>query len=182
MPVDKKQHTTSAPNPAANESSSPQELVQQTFHQHLREQIRGAIRVVMEEMMREKLTEFLRAEWGECSLERRGYRNGSYTRDVATSSGQIEDLKVSRDRASQFYTQLFDRSSRYEQQVAEGLTQMFVSGTGTHKVGEVAQTLMGIAPSASAVSRLNRALTEQFAAWRERPLHRLVQEEVFCAL
>lgn len=47
---------------------------------------------------------------------------------------------------------------------------MFVAGVSTHKVGEVAQTLMGVAPSASAVSRLNHSLTEQFEAWRERPL------------
>jgi hypothetical protein len=67
-------------------------------------------------------------------------------------------------------TQAFDRYSRYEQQVADGLTQMFVSGTSTHKVGEVAQTLLGVAPSASSVSRLNQTLTEQFEAWRERPL------------
>jgi transposase-like protein len=55
-------------------------------------------------------------------------------------------------------------------QVADGLTEMFVSGTSTHKVGEVAQTLMGVAPSASEVSRLNHTLTEQFEAWRVRPL------------
>jgi transposase-like protein len=47
---------------------------------------------------------------------------------------------------------------------------MFVSGVSTHKVGEVAQTLMGVAPSASTVSRLNQSLTEQYEAWRERPL------------
>lgn len=47
---------------------------------------------------------------------------------------------------------------------------MFVSGVSTQKVGEVAQTLTGAAPSASAVSRLNRTLTEQYEAWRERRL------------
>jgi transposase-like protein len=47
---------------------------------------------------------------------------------------------------------------------------MFVSGTSTHKVGEVAHTLLGVTPSASAVSRLNHTLTEQFEAWRCRPL------------
>ncbi len=51
-----------------------------------------------------------------------------------------------------------------------GLTEMFVSGTSTHKVGKVAEKLMGVAPSASAVSRLNQTLTEQFETWRERPL------------
>src|SRR2546423_6119427 len=47
---------------------------------------------------------------------------------------------------------------------------MFVAGTSTHKVGEVAQTLMGVAPSASTISRLNQTLTQQFDAWRERSL------------
>ena len=40
----------------------------------------------------------------------------------------------------------------------------------TRSVGEVAQTLLGVAPSASAISRLNQTLTQQFEAWRQRPL------------
>ncbi len=47
---------------------------------------------------------------------------------------------------------------------------MFVAGTSTHKVGEVAQTLLGVAPSASTISRLNQSLTQQYDTWRERPL------------
>ena len=75
-----------------------------------------------------------------------------------------------RDREGHFHSQVFERYNRYEPEVAEALTQMFVSGVGTHKVGEIAQTLTGVAPSASAVSRLNHTLTEQYEAWRERPL------------
>lgn len=170
MPVDRSEHTTLTPDPTTVESSSVQEIVQQAFHQHLRAEIRSAVQVVMEEVMREELTQFLGAQWGECGPERKGYRNGSYTRDLATSCGKIEDLQVPRDREGQFHTQIFDRYSRYEEQVAEGLTQMFVNGTSTHKVGEVAEKLMGVAPSASAVSRLNQTLTEQFEAWRSRKL------------
>jgi putative transposase len=100
----------------------------------------------------------------------KGYRNGTYTRDLATATGRIEDLKVPRDREGQFHTQAFERYSRYEPHIAEGLTQMFVAGTSTHKVGEVAQTLLGVAPSASTISRLNQSLGHQFDTWRERPL------------
>jgi putative transposase len=77
---------------------------------------------------------------------------------------------VPRDREGHFHSQVFDRSSRYEPHIVEGLTQMFVAGTSTHKVGEVAQTLMGVAPSASTISRLNQTLTQQFEAWRQHPL------------
>jgi len=170
MPEDKNAHPTSTgfPTTVAAPLSKPE--VQLTFHQHLREQIRSAVQTVMEEVMREELTQFLGVAWGECSASRRGYRNGTYTRDLATSSGQISDLHVPRDREGRFHTQACERYSRYEPQVAEGLTQMFVAGVSTEKVGEVAQTLMGVAPSASAVSRLNQTLTEQFEAWRERSL------------
>jgi putative transposase len=77
---------------------------------------------------------------------------------------------VPRDREGAFHSQVFERYNRYEPEVAEALTQMFVNGVSTQKVGEVTQTLMGVAPSASAVSRLNQTLTEQYEAWRERPL------------
>jgi transposase-like protein len=87
-----------------------------------------------------------------------------------TPTGRIEDLKVPRDRAGAFHTQVFERYSRYEPEVAEALTDMFVSGTSTQKVGKVAEKLLGVAPSASAVSWLNQALTEQYEAWRERQL------------
>jgi putative transposase len=170
MPVSKNKRTTSNTDPVGSEQASPVLPPQHTFHEHLRALTRNAVRVVIEEVMREELKQFLGAAWGESTPERKGYRNGSYTRDLATSSGPIEELAVPRDREGQFHTQIFERYQRYEPQVAEGLTQMFVAGVSTHDVGEVAQTLMGVAPSASAVSRLNQNLTEQFEAWRERSL------------
>ncbi len=170
MPASKNQSTTSKSHSVAAEQTAPPLPEQQTFHEHLRALTRDAVRVVIEEVMREELKQFLGAAWGECTPERKGYRNGTYTRDLATSSGPIEDLEVPRDREGAFHTQVFDRYRRYEPQVAEGLTQMFVAGVSTQKVGEVTQTLMGVAPSASAVSRLNQSLTQQFEVWRERPL------------
>jgi putative transposase len=170
MPVPKKERTTSNMDSQAGEQASLPIPDQQTFHEHLRALTRNAVRVVIEEVMREELKAFLGAAWGEHTPGRKGYRNGTYSRDLATSSGPIEELQVPRDREGRFQTQVFDRYSRYEPQVAEGLTQMFVAGVSTEKVGEVAQTLIGVAPSASSVSRLNQNLTQQFETWRERPL------------
>ncbi len=128
------------------------------------------MRVLIKAVMCEELEKCVGAEWGECTPERKGYRNGYYTPDLVTSTGRIEDLSVPRDREGQFQTQVFERYGRYEPEVAEALTEMFVSGTSTHKVGKVTEKLMGVAPIASAVSRLNQTLTEQYEAWRERRL------------
>jgi len=78
----------------------------------------------------------------------KGYRNGHYTRDLATSTGRIEDLKVPRDREGQFHTQAFERYSRYEPHIAEGRDgDVRVRHEHATSVGEVAQTLLGVARS-----------------------------------
>src|SRR6266700_1299161 len=169
MPVSKKKPTTLA-SEVTTQKSSPVLPEQEDFRQYLRRLAVSAIQVLIEQVMCEELEQCIGASWGECTPNRRGYRNGSYTRDLVTPTGRIEDLNVPRDREGEFHSQVFERYNRYEPEVAEALTQMFVSGTSTHKVGEVAATLMGVAPSASAVSRLTHTLTEQYERWRERPL------------
>jgi putative transposase len=170
MPVSKNKPTTLGASGSTPESSGPPLPEQEEFRQYLRRLAVSAVQVLIEHVMREELEQCIGASWGECTPTRRGYRNGSYTRDLVTPTGRIEDLNVPRDRAGAFQTQVFERYARYEPEVAEALTDMFVSGTSTHRVGQVAEKLLGVAPSASAVSRLNQTLTEQYEAWRERRL------------
>ena len=171
MPVyrQKKDTTSNTPGSTQEQTASPLPD-QQAFQQYLRDLARGAMRVVLEGVMREELDALIGVRWGESSPKRKGYRNGYYTRDLVTTTGRVEDVQVPRDREGQFQTQVFERFRSSEPQVAQGLTEMFVAGTSTHKVGEVAQSLMGVAPSASAISRLNQDLEQQFTAWRERSL------------
>ena len=165
MPVTSREtRTTPEPEGSTSEPSSPPLPSQQEFHLHLRALAQGVVRKVIEMVMIEELDAFIGAAWGECSPKRKGYRNGHYTRGLVTSTGRLEEINVPRDREGQFHTQAFERYSRYEPHIAEGLTQMFVAGTSTHKVGEVAQTLLGVTPSASTISRLNQTLTQQFEA------------------
>ncbi len=92
MPAHKKEHTTPETKHRPSESSIPSMPAPEDFHHYLRAQIRDATRIVMEEVMREELERFVGAAWGECTPERKGYRNGFYTRDLATTSGPIEEI------------------------------------------------------------------------------------------
>jgi putative transposase len=170
MPASKKKPITSTPETSTPETPSRVMPEQEDFRQHLRRLAVSAVQVLLEQTILEELEQCIGASWGECTPTRRGYRNGFYTRDLITATGRIEDLKVPRDREGEFHTQVFEHDNRYEPEVAEALTEMFVSGTSTPKVGKVAEKLMGVAPSASAVSRLNQSLTEQYETWRERAL------------
>ncbi len=140
MPVSKKKPTTSTSEGSTQQSPSPALPEQDEFRKSLRRLAVSAVQVLIEQVMREELEQCVGASWGEITPHRRGYRNSSSTRDLVTSTGRIEDLNVPRDREGVFHSQVFERYSRYEPEVAEALTQMFVSGTSTHKVGEVAQT------------------------------------------
>jgi putative transposase len=66
------------------------------FRQYLRRLAVSAVQVLIEQVMREELEQCIGASWGECTPHRRGYRNGYYSRDLLTSTGRIEDLKVPR--------------------------------------------------------------------------------------
>jgi putative transposase len=143
MPVSKKKPTTLSLDGSTPESPSNAMPEQEEFRQHLRCLAVSAVQVLIEQVMREELEQCIGASWGECTPHRRGYRNGSYTRDLVTPTGRIENLQVPRDREGAFHSQVFECYNRYEPEVAEGLTQMSVSGVSTHKVGEVAQTFAG---------------------------------------
>ena len=146
MPDPKNKPITSSPEGSTPESSSPIAPEQEEFRQHLRRLAVSAVQVLLEQVMREELEQCIGASWGECTPTRRGYRNGSYTRDLVTPTGRIEDLKVPRDRAGAFHTQVFERYGRYEPEVAEALTDMFVSGTSTKTSGQSRGKTAGSGP------------------------------------
>jgi putative transposase len=118
MPVSKKKRTTLQTALSKLEQSAPLLPEQQEFYQHLRTLAQSAVRTVVELVMREELDAFIGAAWGEYTPKRKGYRNGTSTRDLVTSTGRLENIKVPRDREGQFHTQAFERYSRYEPHIA----------------------------------------------------------------
>jgi putative transposase len=87
MPVPKKKRITGEKALSTSEPSSPLLSEQQAFHQHLRALAQSAVRTVLEVVMREELDAFIGAVWGECSPKRKGYRNGTYTRESFNRDG-----------------------------------------------------------------------------------------------
>jgi putative transposase len=88
MPVHRQKKDTT-PNVAGStpEQTAPLLPDQQTFRQYVRELARAGIRVVLEGVMREELDMLIGVGWGQSSPKRKGYRNGSYTRDLVTAGG-----------------------------------------------------------------------------------------------
>lgn len=152
------------------ESNTARPVVQVEFGQWLCSLVRQGVRVVIEEVMQDELTAVLEAQRHERSPRRKGQRNGRYTRDLVTPVGVIEDLRVPRDRAGQFATQVFERYARRQDSVTDLLQGMVIRGVSEGQVGELVEPLLGVAPSPSTLSRVVHGLEAECTQWRKRPL------------
>ena len=121
------------------------------------------------QLLQAEMTAHLGAGPSEQTEQRRGYRNGSYTRKLTTRVGTLE-LEVPRDRKGTFKTELFERYQRNEKALVLALMEMVVQGVSTRKVKKITNELCGRRFSRQTVSRLAQTLDEQVAAWAEREL------------
>lgn len=92
----------------------------------LGERIRAAVKAVLEEVIEEEMTEHLGARHREKTDTRTGERNGSYTRNLITPVGKIEQLRVPRDRDGTFTTQVFEEYHRATGEVEDAILEMWL--------------------------------------------------------
>lgn len=142
---------------------------QEQFAQYVREQLWMAVRITLVTILEEEVQAFIGARPYERTQQRRDQRNGHYTRDLDTTMGHIEDLPVPRTRQGH-QSQLFERYQRRRGEMDEAISEMFVKGVSSSRVGEVMETLTGTKPSASTVSRVFHSLEQEYEHWKSRPL------------
>jgi transposase-like protein len=76
------------------------------------ERIRSAVKAVLEEILDEEMAQHVGARHRERTEARSGERNGSYSRDLITPVGKIQQLRVPRDRDGTFTTAVFEEYQR----------------------------------------------------------------------
>lgn len=124
---------------------------------------------VLNQVLDAQVTEQLGAERYERTDERKGYRNGHYSRKMTTRVGGIT-LHVPRLRNGKFSTDMFTRYQRSEQALILSLMEMVVNGVSTRKVTQITEELCGTEFSKSTVSELCKRLDPIVTSWNTRPL------------
>jgi putative transposase len=147
----------------------PVEFSQDDFQAFVRAKMRDFVRLALTVVLEEEVTALLGAAPYERSPSRRDRRNGSYTRDLDTSVGHIDQLAVPRTRHGH-RTQVFERYRRRRPEVDQAIGEMFIRGLSTTGVGQVLEELNGTTPSASTVSRVFHTLEAEYQAWKQRAL------------
>lgn len=136
----------------------------------IRADIRQSVGQYLSEMMQVELTQFLGREPYERTGEPSNHRNGSYDRQFTLKGIGSVEVQVPRDRKGAFETQVIPRSKRYEDQLRQDLSLMFLTGISTRTLSMLSQRLIGRSVSATEVSNANQELIEAVEKWRNRDL------------
>jgi putative transposase len=132
---------------------------------------RERLRHVLEEALRTELGRHLGYEpYRRDPLIHTNYRNGSYRRDLETQFGVLRNIEVPRLRKGGYRFQVFERYQRRAPWVNQLITEMFIAGVSTRRVGRIMETLVGARVSASTVSEIATSLDAQARSWHAREL------------
>ena len=136
----------------------------------IRVDMRHSVGEYLSELMDMELTSFLGREPYERIEDDKNHRNGSYPRGFTLKGiGQV-NVNVPRDREGAFKTQIIPRSKRYEDELRQDLSMMFLTGVSTRTLSMMSDRLIGRSISATEVSNANKELIHEVERWRSRDL------------
>lgn len=135
----------------------------------LRRLFLGAVKIALEVALEEEMRKIVGAgKWARLG-DRRDVRNGTYMRRLMTSLGHLE-IDVPRSRENGSPTGVIGRYERRQAEIDDMITESYVGGVSTRKVGDVTEALLGKRVGRSTVSRVTKSLEEEVAAFQKAPL------------
>ena len=143
------------------------------------DRIRVATETLYQELIDAEASAFIGAAPFERTEERTTHRNGSRTRVLTTTAGEL-DLKIPKLRAGTFFPALLERRRRIDQALFAVVMEAYLHGVSTRKVDDLVKALgadTGI--SKSEVSRICAGLDTEVAHFRDRSLSALDFPYVF---
>ena len=151
------------------QSMTTQELVRRTLLEEHGDFLKEAVAIVAAQLMDAEITAQIGAAHGEVSSDRVTHRNGYRPREWETRVGEIE-LQIPRKRSGSYFPSFLEPRRRCEQAIVAVVMEAYVNGVSTRKVDRLVEQLGIHGMSKDRVSALCRALDDQVAVFRQRPL------------
>lgn len=137
--------------------------------------LRQVLQTVINLGMQQEVAAHLNAQPSARIEGRRGYRNGTKPRTLATRVGELE-LSVPQVRSAgaspcePYHPSMFARFQRSERALLVACSEMYFQGVSTRNVQNVLQEMCGVEVSSMTVSRVAAELDEKLSAFRDRRL------------
>ena len=151
------------------QSMTTQELVRRTLLDEHGDFLKEAVAIVAAQLMDAEVTAQIGAAHGVVSADRVTHRNGYRPRGWETRVGEIE-LQIPKKRSGSYFPSFLEPRRRCEQAIVAVVMEAYVNGVSTRKVDRLVEQLGIHGMSKDRVSALCRALDDQVAAFRGRPL------------
>ena len=145
--------------------AAKQGLFKEAFGEHMREQIGRHLTCCVEY----ELTEQLGAERHERTATRRGFRNGSYRREVLTSFGLLA-VRRPKVREGGFSSAVLSQYKRRLEDFDAAVVSLYVAGCSDRETTAALYEVLGAAVSHTVVARLVRELHSDAEAFHRRSL------------
>jgi putative transposase len=100
---------------------------------------------------------------------RKAHRNGYKERSLKTRVGELR-LRKPQFREISFETKVFDRYSRVEKALINGVLESYLQGVSTRRIQDIVSRLGIENLSASSVSRISKELDEKVEEFLKRPI------------
>jgi putative transposase len=141
------------------------------FLDHIEMGVRDFVRQVLQRYAEDEFLRFIGARPYERTPMRQDRRNGSRLRQLETRFGLIEDLRLPRGRNSgTTYSTIVGRYRRQDERIDRIVSEMFLRGVSTRKVGKISHLLWGSDVSPAEVSRMNKSIKKELIRWLNRPI------------
>ena len=101
-----------------------------------------------------------------------GTKNGFYVRNLDTTLGKFENLKVPRDREGKFRTKLIEPYRRRDISLEDLILGMFALGMSARLVAQVLESIFELKYSPSTISQISRVTLEEISKWKQRKLRK----------
>ena len=145
------------------------------FLDHVELGVRAFVRVMLQKYAEDEFMRYIGAKPYERTERRRDYRNGTRRRTLETRFGLIEDLQIPLGRKGGVsYSTILTRYRRQDKRIEELVSEMFLRGISTRKIGKISRLLWGGDVSASEVSRMNKRVKKELIRWLNRPITKKV--------
>ena len=144
-------------------------LNEEIIKSELKELVRSSVEETLNGLLEQEAQQLTGAAKYERSAERQGYRSGHYSRNLTTTSGDVE-LKMPKLKGVTFETAIIERYRRRESSVEEALIEMYLAGVSVRRVEDITEALWGSKVSPSTISELNKKAYVHIEDWRNRPL------------
>ena len=151
------------------QSMTTHELVRRTLLEEHGDFLKEAVAIVAAQLMDAEITAQIGAGAWRGVRDRVTHRNGYRPREWETRVGEIE-LQIPRKRSGSYFPSFLEPRRRCEQAIVAVVMEAYVNGVSTRKVDRLVEQLGIHGMSKDRVSALCRALDDQVAVFRQRPL------------